>query len=104
MPDKEYSKKEVAEMLVEKHANALEEYDKKYSALDRIVVLEEVVDQLSHWIKDKGDVEEYIKKKEEAERELKELKSKHPESKKKMNEFKDKLNSHKEALEHWRGI
>lgn len=88
--------------IVEKHERFLTQYKQEASSLERILVLQEEIDQFNHWI-DSGKLS-YSEKKSKALAELNSL-SKAASKKisaKRIDGAKQKIKEHEEALNYWR--
>jgi F0F1-type ATP synthase delta subunit len=91
--------------LIEKHKNFINEYKQKLDDMQRLFVLEEKIDQLSHWIEKDSEQSnsQLISNKHASETELEELKSRLGVfSDKKITEVKEKIREHEEALNHFK--
>jgi hypothetical protein len=90
--------------LVEKHKRFLADYQGKRKDLERLIMLEDKIDQLSHWIEseESKDTEKLSEDKKKAEEELNGLRSHLGAlSHKKINELDDKIREHEDALAYW---
>ena len=96
-----FDPKDLSGQMVEKHENLVKQYSKESENIGKIIVLEEKVDQLSHWAKDGG---KFKKEMEKSSKELKKLKEgvevKSPRSR--VKALEKKIEEHKEALDYWR--
>jgi len=106
MKEEEVDLKALAKKIAEKHEKYLKEYAKEKKELSRIIILEEKIDQIDHWIQENEgkEAEKYLNKIDETERELREAKKKYPEQypTKKIKELEKKIQEHEEALKYWR--
>ena len=94
--------KQICGFIVEKHERFLAQYRQERSNLERILVLQEEIDQFNHWI-DSGKLS-YSEKKTQALAELARL-SKSTGKKisvKRLDGVKQKIQEHETALNYWR--
>ena len=88
--------------IVEKHNRFLGQYRQELSTVERILVLQEEIDQFNHWIAS-GKLS-YSEKKTQALAELDSLsKQTHRKiSPKRLEGIRQKINEHQAALDYWR--
>jgi len=90
--------------LVDKHKRFQTDYAKKRKDLARLFILEDKIDQLSHWIEniEGEDVEKLSSERQKAEEELNALKSRLGAlSHKNTSELEEKIREHEQALAYW---
>ena len=90
--------------LVEKHKRFQTDYAKKRKDLERLFILEDKIDQLSHWIEnvEGEDVAKLSSERQKAEEELNTLKSRLGAlSHKNTTELEEKIHEHEQALAYW---
>lgn len=94
--------KQLCGFIVEKHERFLNQYRQEASNIERIIVLQEEIDQFNHWIS--SGKTNYAEKKTQAVAELESL-SKSTQKKmsgKKLDSVKQKIKEHEQALDFWR--
>lgn len=94
--------KQLCGFIVEKHDRFLSQYKQEIASLERILVLQEEIDQFNHWI-ESGKLS-YTEKKSQALAELNSL-SKNTSKKissKRLESVRQKMREHESALDYWR--
>lgn len=88
--------------IIEKHNRFLSQYRQEIASLERLLVLQEEIDQFNHWIAS-GKLS-YSEKKTQALAELDTLSRQAPRkiNPKRLEGIRQKINEHQEALEYWR--
>ncbi|MFH1125973.1 MAG: hypothetical protein V1703_02505 [Candidatus Altiarchaeota archaeon] len=94
--------KQLCGFIVEKHDRFLGQYRQELASLERILVLQEEIDQFNHWIAS-GKLS-YSEKKSQALAELDSLSKNtlRKTSPKRLDSVRQKINEHEQALEYWR--
>jgi len=93
--------KQLCGFIVEKHKRFLSQYKIELANLDRILVLQEEIDQFNHWITS-GELS-YNEKKAKALAELNSLVKNNPKkiSSKRLEGVRSKISDHEAALQYW---
>jgi len=96
---------DLKKQLLEKHKKQLVEAKTTLTNIDRIKILTEKLDQLTHWVEEsKGKKKDaYAKRKEAAETELAKLKGETTITQKSSaKQLEEKIRDHEKAIEHWK--
>lgn len=100
----------LADSLYKKHESLAEKCSKELKNRDRLVILEEKIDQLNHWItehKSDANMDKYIKEKNNSEEELENLKKSvvyDSSSHKKRDSLKEKIKNNTNAMNYWKKV
>lgn len=99
----EIKPEELRKKLVAKHKNLLKESKKQLKDFRRVTVLEEKVDQLSHWVAEQDEPDKkLVESRGKAADELAEIRSRLTDhSPKRVTELEEKIRGHEEALKFW---
>jgi hypothetical protein len=94
--------KQLCGFIVEKHDRFLSQYRQEVASLERILVLQEEIDQLNHWI-ESGKLS-YNEKRSKALAELDSLSKNTPKKagSKRIDAVREKIKEHELALNYWR--
>lgn len=89
--------------LCAKHKNLLKTYKKRRDDIERLAILEDKIDQLTHWIENQEETAgKHVTEKQDSEKELASLtESLGSFSHKQVREIEEKISEHREALSYW---
>jgi|GEM_PF-3339554 len=89
--------------IAEKHERFLSKYKQELSSLERILVLQEEIDQFNHWIN--SGKQAYVEKRAKALAELEELKKTAGKkvSARNLDAVRQKIKDRESSLVYWRG-
>lgn len=94
----------LAKKVLEKHEKFLRQYRRKLKDMERLAMLEDKIDQLSHWMENNGeDASKLSSRKEKTEQELIDLESRlGAYSHRKTIDVKGKIKEHENASAFWK--